>query len=72
MRVGELINKLKQFNPDDVVVYDTAPLVKSFRHDPEAMQRRTQGAIECFEQGWGLVILSEREIDYSDKGVKKS
>jgi sugar diacid utilization regulator len=71
MTVGELIDFLKRYDPYNVVVYDTAPMIKAFKNDPERMKRRTEGAVECIDQGWGKVILSEREINYTE-GVKKS
>lgn len=67
MRVGELIEKLKEFDPDDVVVYDIKPMLNAFGGSLENLERRTEGAVEVFEQGWGKIIISERELNYTDQ-----
>jgi len=66
MTVAELITVLQKQNQDDIVIYNTAPILDALRNHPE---RRMSCAVEVVTSGSGFVVLEERMMDYSDRRV---
>lgn len=66
MTVAELICILQNQRQDDIVIYNTAPILDALKQHPE---RRTSCAVEVVTSGNGFVVLEERMIDYSDRRV---
>lgn len=63
MTVQELIRILLNENPDDVVIYNTVPIIDALKEHPE---RRTSCGVTMVTSGDGFVELSERVMDYHD------